>query len=133
MSGGHLNYTNDRLSEEIFGWDIYPHYGEEGFGKSKKARKVNPLEDKQLSEMLFDFLCILHSFDYYRSGDNSRETYEEDVKYFKEKWLGKTSEELVLREIEISMEEAKTELLKSFGMEEKEGRTYRKYLEDTMD
>ena len=133
MSGGLFNYTNDRLSEEIFGWEFYPHYGKEGFSKSKRARKANPLEDKQLSEMLFDFLCLLHSFDYYKKGDTSEKVWKEDVKYFKEKWFGKTAEELVVREIELSMEEAKTELLETFGIIGGAKMAYREYLEEVMD
>ena len=87
MSGGHFNYQNDRLCEEIYGYDIYPNYGKRGFSQSAKARRINPLKDFLISELVFDVFCLLHSFDWYESGDTCEETYREDVERFKDKWL----------------------------------------------
>lgn len=115
MSGGHWSYENDRLAHEIFSWNMDPNYGERGFSQAKFARKMNPLEDKQLSEMLWDMLCLLHSYDWYASGDTGEDTYQEDVAYFKKKWLNVPSEELVSREIEKSLEEVRDDLQQIFG------------------
>jgi hypothetical protein len=117
MSGGRFNYVNDNAASELFGYKLYPDYGSEGFGQAAVARKLDPLEDKQLSELVWDIFCVLHSYDWYASGDTGEEVYREDVKYFKEKWLGKTQKELIKEEVEKAISEARTELFKSFGIE----------------
>lgn len=115
MSGGRFDYRNDQLCNEIFDYTVYPEYGAAGFKQSRVARTMNPLEDKIISELVFDVFCLLHSFDYYKSGDTGEETYQEDVKRFKEKWLkpmrGKRAREIVDQEIE----ELRKELYKAFG------------------
>lgn len=116
MSGGHWEYKNDYVAQEIFAWRLYPDYGKDGFKDARKARSINPLEDKQLSEMLWDMFCLLHSYDWYISGDCCEETYRADVAYFKKKWLKPTPEDQVRREIEKTLEEAKEELFKTFGI-----------------
>lgn len=114
MSGGHWNYRNDYIADEIF--NIYPDYGKRGFEKSALARKYNPLEDKQLSELAWDLFCVLHSYDWYACGDTCEETYRKDVDYFKKKWLKPQTEEYVRREIDETLKEAKEELYKMFGI-----------------
>lgn len=114
MSGGYWNYENDNLAHNLFGWQVSPTYGEKGFKQSELARKANPLEDKQLSELCWDMLCLLHSYDWYVSGDTSEATYKSDVKYFKKKWLKATEDELVKAEIDKSIKELKQELYEIF-------------------
>ena len=92
MSGGCFNYSNDSVCNEIFGWRLSPDYGERGFSKSAAARRMNPLGDRIISELVFDVFCLLHSFDWYKSGDTEEEDYLEDVKFFKKKWLKPMSE-----------------------------------------
>ena len=116
MSGGHWDYRNDELSREVFGWGMYPDYGEAGFEQSFLARKKDPLEDKLMSEMLWDMLCVLHSYDWYICGDNCEETYREDVKRFKKKWLKRGEAELTRREIDVALEETRMELYKALGV-----------------
>ena len=120
MSGGHFNYTNDRVCDEIFGWTVRADYGDEGFAQSKIARKLNPLEDLVISEIVFDVFCLLHSYDWYASGDTCEETYREDVKRFKEKWL-KSLSKLHMREI-VNEETSRLrdELFKAFNIEKEE-------------
>lgn len=90
MSGGHFEYKNDTACGVVFDYDLSPVYG---LGKSnyywcvKKAREINPLEDVELSELVYDMFCLLHSFDWYVSGDNCRDIYEHDIAYFRQKWL----------------------------------------------
>ena len=118
MSGGYWNYENDQAARAIFGWSMDVEYGEDGFRQSKYARKRNPLGDKMLSELCWDMFCILHSYDWYIEGDTGEETYQEDVKRFKEKWLKVSEEDLVRREIEKALAEAREDLYQVFGVEE---------------
>ena len=120
MSGGRFNYANDSLCEEIFGWDLHPDYGEKGFSKSAEARKINPLKDAELSEMVYDMFCVLHSFDWCASGDTGEETYISDVSRFKKKWLKVTAEQRYKRQIDLQLEECRNDLYRIFGVEENE-------------
>lgn len=87
MSGGRFNYCNDTLCRDIFGWTVSPDYGDDGFRQSNLARRLDPLDDIIMSELVFDVFCILHSYDWYRSGDTGEDTYRDDVRRFKDKWL----------------------------------------------
>ena len=116
MSGGHWDYQNDRLARDIFGWSISADYGEKGFSQAAQARRINPLEDKMMSEILWDMLCVLHSYDWYACGDNCEETYLEDVKRFKEKWLLLSDEEITKREVKNCLSEVKEDIYKSLGI-----------------
>lgn len=118
MSGGNWNYQNDSLANELFGWGFSPNYGEKGFSQAAYARKSNPLEDRQLSELLWDLFCVLHSYDWYACGDTCEDTYRKDVAYFKNKWLKASPEELVRREIDASLEEARQAIYQSLGIED---------------
>ena len=116
MSGGHWNYVNDRVANELFGYYVDVGYGleDDDINDSRKlARKINPLEDKLLSELVFDVLCLLHSYDWYVSGDNCEATYLKDVKYFKQKWLKGVSKDLVTNIVEEEFAQTKEALLKS--------------------
>lgn len=115
MSGGHWDYKNDTLSGYIFGWDVSPNYGKEGFGQWKKAVRSNPLEDKELSALLWDVFCLLHSYDWYISGDTNEDIYRADVEYFKKRWF-RTSRKDILRSIvNTSCDQLKEELYKVIG------------------
>ncbi len=109
MSGGHWEYKDYALSQEVFGYDI---------DSPKKARKANPLKDAELSELVYDILDILHSADYCFSGDTSRKEYQADVQKFKEKWLGKDAPDRIKRNIDEELEIAKENLYESLGVEE---------------
>ena len=117
MSGGRFDYSQGRLANELYGWDLYLQYGEDGFKEAKKAAQRNPFKDVELSEMFWDFLCVLQSLDYYLSGDNAHYTYAEDVEYFKNKWLGATEEERVKRIVNNCIGKAKEDISESLGVE----------------
>lgn len=117
MSGGHWNYQNDVIAQDIFGWHMSPNYGQRGFKQAALARKSNPLEDKQLSELAWDLFCILHSYDWYASADTGEECYRADVAYFKKKWLKTSAEEQTRHEIDKALEETRLELYRSLGVE----------------
>ena len=118
MSGGKFNYQNDNLSHESFGWGMSPNYGEKGFSQAMMARKINPMEDKQVSELVWDVFCLIHSLDWYHSGDTCEETYREDLARFKEKWLKKSDNEMTKEEIDKTLLEMKDDLYKTFGISE---------------
>ena len=60
MSGGRFEYIDGRLKDEIFGWTDKPG---------------NVFEDKEISELVWDVLDLIHDFDWYASGDTCKETY----------------------------------------------------------
>lgn len=120
MSGGYFEYLDQKLAREMFGWNIDICYGEKGFSKVNKAGAINPLEDREISKLTWDLLCLIYSFDYYISGDTGEETYLEDLKYFKDKWLKPGRKETAKRLIDEECDELKKELYKELGISEKE-------------
>jgi hypothetical protein len=100
MSGGYWNYMDSTLKNEIF------DYFDE--------RKTNPLEDVEISELVWDVFELLHEYDWYISGDTSEERYIEEKNKFKKKWLrNKNYNKEVLKVlIEKEFESKKQELIK---------------------
>lgn len=74
------------------------------------ARKADPLEDKELSELVFDVFCLLHSYDWYNSADTGEDTYRADVKVFKDKWLKRPGQQRIKDEIKKTLSEANNSL-----------------------
>lgn len=128
MSGGRWNYNQCNLGYDMFpGCDVCYGLGDDEKSKYgnytenvKLARKLNPMEDRQLSELVFDVLCLIYSADWYKSGDTCEDTYREDVKFFKEKWLNMKPDESVKEEIVKCLIELKDELYVTFGFKEAE-------------
>lgn len=120
MSGGHWNYNQCSLGYEMFpGSDVCYGLGEHEYDRSiKEARKRNPMHDKQLSELVFDVLCLVYSADWCISGDTGEDTYRADIQFFKSKWLKQSPDELIRIEIDKSIAEAKEELYAAFGLKE---------------
>lgn len=126
MSGGRWNYSQCNLGYDMFpGCDICYGLGDDSRNKYsnytssvKLARKLDPMEDKQLSELVFDVLCLVYSADWYKSGDTGEDTYLADAQYFKKKWLKQNPENIVKSEIDKAIEEAREELYKSLGLVE---------------
>lgn len=119
MSGGRFNYIDRTLTTEIFGvWADY------GMGKNKEyknhvkcVRRDNRFEDKVISELIYDVMCLIHSYDWYASDDTSEETYREDVDFFKNKWLKKLDKKYVQTLIDEELQATKEELYKAFSIE----------------
>lgn len=95
MSGGYWNYRNGELADDLFGWSMDARYGETGHSQSSKARSLNPLEDREISEIVWDVFCLLNSFDYYKCSDTSKVTYLKDVSWFKNKWFNRSGEDRI--------------------------------------
>lgn len=120
MSGGQFEYLDQKLAREMFGWDIDICYGKKGFSKVNKAGAINPLQDREISKLTWDLLCLIYSFDYYICGDTREETYLEDLKYFKDKWLKPGRKETAKRLVDEECDELRKELYKELGISEKE-------------
>lgn len=78
---------NDNLCFAIFGYEVFPMNGEEGRDQSYIAKDIDPLEDCNISELVFDVFCLLTAYDSYVLGEISEEEYLSDVRLFKRKWL----------------------------------------------
>lgn len=96
MSGGYFNYSNDAAARDIFGYDTTISYRLENLQReAKQVASDNPLEDHEISELVYDVFCLLHSYDWYKESDTDYETYQKDVAFFKNKWLrGDSSERM---------------------------------------
>ena len=118
MSGGRFNYEQRNLGYEMFPYSNVDYgMGSEDYWDSVQgARKRNPMEDKQLSELVFDVLCLVHSADWYLSGDTSEKTYRVDANFFKAKWLKAKPDDLTREEIDKSIEELRDDLYLTFGL-----------------
>ena len=101
MSGGHFEYLDSRLKDEIFGYEDKPK---------------NVFEDREVSELVFDVLDLIHEFDWYYSGDTDKETYLEAKAEFKKKWLSSRGVR-IKRTIDTALDEVRTELYETYGIE----------------
>ena len=98
MSGGHFEYKDSALKSEMFGWTDTPH---------------NVLEDRELSELTWDLLEVIHAYDLYKSGDTRKETYLKAKDKFKKKWLSNRGVN-VRRIVDEAVNELKAELYETF-------------------
>lgn len=122
MSGGRWNYEQCNLGYEMFpGCDVCYGLGDDSKSKYsnytssvKRARKLDPMEDKQISELVFDVLCLIYSADWYKSGDTGEDFYRNDLEFFKQKWLKAKPDDTIKSEIDKTIVEAKDELYRSF-------------------
>lgn len=101
MSGGHFEYLDSRLKDEIFGYE-------------NKVKNV--FEDREISELVFDVLDLIHDFDWYYSGDTDKETYLKAKAEFKRKWFSNRGVR-IRRTIDAAIDEAKAELYETYGIE----------------
>lgn len=88
MSGGSFDYLSYTMESALHLPDVhYSNLCDEE--REKIARKRNVMCDRQLSELVYDIACLLHSLEWAQSGDTSYESYNADVRKFKKKWLSK--------------------------------------------
>ena len=73
MSCGRFDYKDSALRDEIFGWGDKPS---------------NVFEDREISQLTWDLLDLIHEFDLYASGDTDKKDYLMAKDKFKNKWLG---------------------------------------------
>lgn len=123
MSGGRFDYNDSSLAHEIFGWDVDIDYNldEKHLEHARQlVRKKNVFEDKEISELIYDVFCLIHSYDWYRSGDTGKEDYRNDVAFFKNKWFGKTDDERIKKVVSDELSYFKSELKSMFLLEDDE-------------
>ena len=94
MSGGSHNYIAYEINAELFENRIETHYENVCDAKNARiARNLNPMHDRELSELMADVICLLYGLEWFDSGDIGEETYKECVKKFKAKWLKRTEKD----------------------------------------
>lgn len=101
MSGGRFEYMDSQLKSEIFGW-------------SEKFSNV--FEDREISELVWDVLDLIHDFDWYASGDTCKETYLKKKAAFKKKWFSNRGVR-VRQIVDNALQETKAELYETFGFD----------------
>lgn len=104
MSGGRFEYADSRLKSEIFGWSDAPR---------------NVFEDREISELVWDVLDLIHDYDWYASGDTCKETYQKAKAEFKKKWFNNRGVR-VRRIVDEALKQCKDELYETFGFDEHE-------------
>ena len=108
MSGGRFDYCDDNLMSEMFG------YTEEG------DPIPNVLEDREISEIAYDLLNLIHAYDWYASGDTGKEAYLEAKRAFKKKWFGTNRGLRIKRIVDEAIEHTREELYETFDLKEQE-------------
>ena len=102
MSGGRFNYVDSQLKYEIFGWTDKPD---------------NVFEDREISDLVWDVLDLIHEYDWYASGDTCKETYLKAKAEFKRKWMGNRGVR-VKRIVDEAIQRTKDELYETFNLNE---------------
>lgn len=105
MSGGLFDYADETAKNEIFKWSDKP---------------TNVFEDMEISELVWDVFDLIHSFDYYRCCDISKETYLKRKDEFKKKWLGKSKGSVARKIVDESIEDLRQKLYEAFGLKGEE-------------
>ena len=104
MSGGRFEYADSRLKSEIFGWADEPR---------------NVFEDREISELVWDVLDLIHEYDWYASGDTGKDTYLKAKAEFKRKWFGGNRGLRVRRIVDEALSQVRSELYETFDLQEK--------------
>ena len=95
MSGGSHNYIsyeiNSALFKDRFENRIDNHYENVCDERIERiSRNLNPMHDRDLSELMADVMCLLYALKWFDSCDIGEETYKECVNKFKAKWFTRT-------------------------------------------
>lgn len=101
MSGGRFEYKDTGLKNEIFGWSDRPY---------------NVFEDREISELVWDVLDLIHDYDWFSCGDTGEDAWIKSKTAFKDKWFGK-QEDRTKRIVDQVINDARDELYKTFGIE----------------
>ena len=99
MSCGRFDYKDSALRDEIFGWSDKPS---------------NVFEDREISQLTWDLLDLIHEFDLYASGDTDKKDYLMAKDKFKNKWLGNRGVR-VKTIIDEAVRDLRVELYETFG------------------
>ena len=102
MSGGRFDHKDISLKSEIYGWTDEPS---------------NVFEDREISELVWDVLDLIHDFDWYASGDTCKETYLKSKAEFKKKWFSNRGVR-VRRIVDDAIQQCKNELYETFDFDD---------------
>jgi len=105
MSGGRFEYLDSRLKSEIFGYS--------------SDKPINVFEDREISELVWDVLDLIHYYDWYASGDTRKETYLEKKAAFKKKWMSNRGVR-VRRIVDEALDEVRRELYETYNLSEED-------------
>lgn len=105
MSGGRFNYMDSTLKNEIFDYCY------------DDKHIPNVFEDREISELVWDVLTLIHDYDWYASGDSRRETYLDEKAAFKKKWLSNRGVR-VRHTIDTAIQELRDELYETYNIGE---------------
>ena len=104
MSGGYFDYKDSELLNSIFNYESKPY---------------NALEDAEFSLLVWDVLQVIHTFDYYKSGDCGEERYLKAKDAFKKTWFGRGARKKIQKQIiDQKIEDLKQELYKTYDIRE---------------
>lgn len=103
MSGGCFDYLDNRLKSEIFGYCC------------EKAKNI--FEDREISQLIWEVLDLIHEFDWYKSEDTCKDTYLEAKAAFKKRWFSNRGVR-VKRIVDESVADLKRELYETFSIKE---------------
>lgn len=96
MSGGSHNYLASNMCDSLFSYIVEVHYKKICDNDNARiARNLNPMHDRELSELMADVMCLLHALEWYESCDIGEETYKECVNKFKAKWMHRTENDIL--------------------------------------
>ena len=101
MSGGYFEYRDSHLKNEIFGWSDTPR---------------NVFEDREISELVWDVLELIHDYDWYKSGDTCKDTYLKNKAAFKKKWFSNRGVR-VRHTVDTAIQELRNELYETYNLE----------------
>ena len=101
MSGGYFEYRDSHLKNEIFGWSDTPR---------------NVFEDREISELVWDVLELIHDYDWYKSGDTCKDTYLKNKAAFKKKWFSNRGVR-VRHTVDTAIQELRDELYETYNLE----------------
>lgn len=105
MSGGRFGYRDMALKGEVF-----------GYGDSLE----NVFEDREISELVWDILDLIHEYDWYSCGDAGKADYLKAKSEFKRKWFNNRGAR-VRRIVDEAVQQCKAELYETFGIDEDGG------------
>ena len=103
MSGGCFDYLDNRLKSEIFGYCC------------EKAKNI--FEDREISQLIWEVLDLIHEFDWYKSEDTCKDRYLEEKAAFKKRWFSNRGVR-VKRIVDESVADLKRELYETFNIKE---------------
>lgn len=96
MSGGSHNYIANEINEALFGSCMDNRYKNVCDEKNARiARDLNPMHNRELSELMADVMCLLYGLEWFDSCDIGEETYKECVNKFNAKWMHRTENDIL--------------------------------------